>query len=155
MVLLWKLQQLKLLFISKYNPGKLTLPIDPHCYESLEQLCIDDHTFNVHSALVDALVYNKKLSHLFLGVGDISRDNICKICYGLPRLVALHLYVDAAIARGHDKHSLLRELKTLAVQRRIDNYACMLHLARTGRREATDCLNRTILSSDMRPLWEF
>ena len=102
--ILGKAQQLKYLYISKSNGGKLTLPTHASCYTNLEQVYIRCWNFAVTDVLVKALVHSGKLTHLFLLIGSISQRNITDLIQNLPRLAVCHIYVNVTVGpRGSAK----------------------------------------------------
>ncbi len=148
--LLRNLQQLKYLLISKYSPGKLTLPTDPQCYASLQQFCINDDSCSVHDAVIEALVCNRRLTHLFLNIGSISKGSIRRIESNFPRLVGFHLYVDRAVVQGAGRPVSVTELEHHTRQRKIDNFGFKFPQSRFSRSIIEKKLSPAILSSDMR-----
>ena len=75
--------------------SKLSLPRDPACYSTLQELFVTDHRFIVHNDLARTLAQCKNLSVLQLQIAGFgTSDNIAKIVKSVASLSLCYLFVE-------------------------------------------------------------
>ena len=114
--------------------SKLTLPRDPACYSTLQELFVADYRFIVHDDLARTLAQCKNLSVLRLQIAGFgTSDNIAKIVKSVASLSLCYLFMQEfegkslSLARANKRAVALTKSVTEAVKkdgRTIDFKIC-------------------------------
>ena len=147
---LGNLQQLSFLYISKCDPGKLTLPPNPSFYCSLKQLYLKSWNLVISDALVDALIHSGRLSHVYLMIGSISAVGIKNIIEKLPRLVACYISVFNPVGTSRSWKQFEKSMQSLAKSSGVSR--CGLQ-ANVGRQQVPNYYEGQLFHTDLVSLW--
>lgn len=128
-----RLQRLKYLYLAKREFGKLTLPSDPQCYTCLQQLCILCWNFTMLDCLVEALIHNGQLTHVYLAIDFISKEALLDIVQKLPYLKSCHVYVWSQVVPRGQTTQLTRALKSTAKHSGVNDFIFWHNVGRTNK----------------------